>query len=422
MAGQRRKARGGRKRDSDLETGGDGAGRIVIPRRAVFCLGLSQLISWGVSYYLIGGFGQAIAADLHWSGSLVYGGYSAALLIMGLASAPVGRLIDRYGGRVVMQGGALLMAAGCAGIALAHGIVLYYAAWICLGLAMRLTLYDAAFAALVRLGGAAARRPIAEVTLLGGLASTVFWPLGHLLAHHFGWRGALLAYAGFALLTLPLHFALPAGRRGAAPAGAEAPAAHPPLAAGKAERAVAGLLYTGIIGLASFLNSGMSAHMIDILAGLGLGATAAVWISALRGVGQSSARLAEILFGRRIHPLLLNLLATLVLPAAFFAGLFSGRFALAALGFAFFYGAGNGIVTITRGTLPLVLFEHRTYGALVGRLLVPSFILAAAAPVVYALVIRHFGEMGGLVLSLGIALAMLAGSIVLRLLFNPGRA
>src|SRR3546814_17733686 len=84
---------------------------------------------------------------------------------------------------------------------------------------MRLTLYDAAFASLVRVGGHHARRPIAQITLLGGLASTVFWPLGHALVHYFDWRGALWAYAGFALLTIPLHLAIPPSRpEGAAPA------------------------------------------------------------------------------------------------------------------------------------------------------------------------------------------------------------
>ncbi|MGH6927472.1 MAG: MFS transporter, partial [Dongiaceae bacterium] len=187
----------------------------MVPRRTVFCLGLSQLVCWGISYYLIGAFGDAIAADLGWSPSLVYGGFSAALVIMGLSSPPIGRAIDRHGGRAVMVAGSGVTALGCVGLALAHHAVTYYAAWLCLGLAMRMTLYDAAFAALARIAGAAAKRPISQVTLLGGLASTAFWPIGHALAASFGWRGAVLAYAGFALLTIPLHLALPHG--GSAP-------------------------------------------------------------------------------------------------------------------------------------------------------------------------------------------------------------
>jgi len=100
----------------------------MIARRLVWGLGLSQLVLWGVSYYLIGVFGERMARDLGWSQTLVFGGFSAALVTMGLVSASVGRLIDRYGGRPVMAMGSVLTALGCAGIALAHGPVLYYAA------------------------------------------------------------------------------------------------------------------------------------------------------------------------------------------------------------------------------------------------------------------------------------------------------
>ncbi len=387
----------------------------MIARRTVLCLGLAQLVSWGVSYYLIGAFGERIAAEFGWSQALIHGGLSAALLVMGLASPLVGRLIDRHGGRKVMCAGSLLTAAGCVGLALAQGPIAYYAAWLCLGLAMRLTLYDAAFAALARIGGRAARRPIAQITLLGGLASTVFWPLGHALAEQFGWRGALFVYAGFALLTLPLHLALP---RGSAPSASElttTPAAAP-LPPG--DTRLAGLLYALIVTLAGVLNAGMSAHMIGILTGLGLPAAIAVWIAATRGIGQSLARLCEVLFGARASPFDLNLLACLVLPLCFAAGLAGGASALAALGFAFAYGAGNGILTITRGTLPLMLFDPLRYGSEVGRLLAPGFLLSAAAPLLYALLIERHGAAAALILSGALAVAMLVAALALRLRFG----
>lgn len=385
----------------------------MIPRSTVLCLGLAQLVSWGISYYLIGAFGERIAAEFGWSQALIHGGLSAALLVMGLASPLIGRLIDRHGGRRVMCAGSLLTAAGCVGLALAQGVIAYYAAWLCLGLAMRLTLYDAAFAALARIGGRAARRPIAQITLLGGLASTVFWPLGHALAEQLGWRGALLVYAGFALLTLPLHLALP---RGAAPAERGTTPAAAPLPPG--DMRLAGLLYALIVTLAGVLNAGMSAHMIGILTGLGLPAAIAVWIAATRGIGQSLARLCEVLFGARASPFDLNLLACLVLPLCFAAGLAGGASALAALGFAFAYGAGNGILTITRGTLPLLLFDPLRYGSEVGRLLAPGFLLSAAAPLLYALLIERHGAAAALILSGGLAATMLAAALALRLRFG----
>jgi hypothetical protein len=394
----------------------------VIPRLTVVCLGLSQLVCWGISYYLIGVFGELIAADLGWSLTAVYGGFTAALVVMGVTSPFTGRMIDSHGGRRVMVTGSVLIAIGCTVLALAHTALVYYAAWIVLGLAMRMTLYEAAFAALARIGGPDARLAISQITLLGGLASTTLWPVGHALAAHFGWRAAVLAYAVFALLTIPLHLAIPDTRYGELPAKAGGAPAQRPLARTPRERLVAGSLYAAITTLANFLNSGMSAHMIGMLTGFGLAASVAVWISTLRGVGQTSARFLEVLFGRRMHPLTLNLLTAVILPLCFAAGLLSGEFVAAAIGFAFFYGAGNGIVTITRGTLPLVLFDPATYGTYTGRLLVPSFIVAAFAPIAYAYVIQRFGEAGALYLSIAVALVILASAVALRALFKPAAA
>lgn len=391
----------------------------MIRRRVVAALGLSQMIYWGTTYYLIGGFGTAIAADTGWSPAWVHGGFALALLTMGLVSPLVGRLIDRHGGRPVMSAGSLLAAAGCALLAAAHSLPVYYAAWLLLGLSMRCTLYDAGFAALARLGGAEARRAMTHITLPGGLASTVFWPLGQFMASHLGWRGAVAGYALIALAGLLLHRQIPAGRHDATAAGTGAPRA--PLAQGPDERLAAGLLYALIVTLTNFLNSGMSAHMIGILAGLGLATTTAVWTAALRGIGQSTARLGEALFGRRLHPLDLNLSATVLLPLCFTAALWAGEQPALAATFALGYGMGNGLLTITRGTVPLVMFDLNTYGALVGRLLVPGFIVSAAAPLIYAGVIARWGPSGALVLSIAVATATVAAALLLRTRFAAAR-
>lgn len=387
------------------------AGGVAVARSTVICLGLSQLTCWGLSYYLIGAFGETMAADLGWRPLLVYGGFSVALVVMGLVSAPVGTLIDRHGGRPVMAAGSLLTAAGCAGLAAAASPAAYLAAWTVLGLAMRMTLYDAAFAALARIGGPGARRAMSQITLFGGLASTAFWPIGRMLIEGLGWRGALLAYAGIALLTLPLHLAIPRSRHAHSPALARDREARP--ATGGDGRAVSAVLYAAVVTLVAFLNSAMSAHMIGLLGGLGMSAAAAVWVASLRGIGQSSARLAEVLFGRRLDPLVLNLLATLLLPAGFVAGLGSGSWLAAAVAFAVLYGAGNGLCTITRGTLPLMLFDPAAYGSVVGRLLVPSFLLSASAPFAYALVIEQFGDAAALHLSIAVAAAVFVVSALL---------
>lgn len=264
-----------------------------------------------------------------------------------------------------MATGSVLAALGCLGLALSHSLPAYFAAWLVLGIAMRLTLYDAAFAALARVGGADARRAMAQITLPGGLSSTAFWPLGTALADSLGWRGAVLVYAGLMLATAPLALALPAIRHRDRPtSGAEGPQSK----SGGAGSGLllAGVLYALITTVMNFLNAGMSSHMIAILAGLGLAQTSAVWVATLRGIGQSAARLAEILFGTRLHPLALNLLACSLLPLSFAAGFAGGYSLTAAMLFALGYGAGNGLATIytrhgaTRSVRPSRLWRrHR---------------------------------------------------------------
>ncbi|MDN7245998.1 MFS transporter [Planococcus shenhongbingii] len=387
----------------------------MITRKTVILLGLSQLICWGISYYLIAAFGEVISGDLNWSRTLVYGGFSAALLIMGLTSPLTGKLIDQYSGRFVMSAGSILLAIGCSGIALSQSLLVYYLSWIVLGFAMRLTLYDAAFASLVRIAGSGAKRSISQITLLGGLASTIFWPIGFFLAESFGWRAALLVYAGFALLTLPLHLAIPQERftEGNSAVSSDK-GALPKMNLTGRERFISGSLYALIFSLLSFLNSAMSAHMIGILSGLGLAAAVSVWISTLRGIGQSLARVTEVLFGSRLHPFTLTIWASGLLPLCFIFGLFSGKLIMTAFIFAFLYGAGNGLMTIVRGSLPLVLFDNSTYGSFVGKLLMPSFLLSAIAPIVYSLIIEKYGEQAALALSAALAFAVFSAAVLLK--------
>ncbi|MDC7785176.1 MFS transporter [Rhodoplanes sp. TEM] len=388
----------------------------MITRNLVAALGAAQLVLWGVTYYLVGVLGDAMAADLGWSRTAVHGGFALALVVMGLASAPVGRAVDRLGGARIMTAGSLLAALGCAGLAATAGPISYLAAWACLGLAMRMTLYEAAFAALVRIGGGAARPAISQITLLGGLASTVFWPIGATLADVFGWRGAALGYALFALATVPIHRAIPDTRAIDRPAeGAAAPA---PRAATPRDFRIAALLYGTGVTVTSFLAAGLSAHMIGMIAGLGLAAGLAVWLSTLRGIGQSAARLAEVLLGARTDPLRLGTLAAALLPLGFMVGLLGGVAPLAAAVFALAYGAGNGLLTIVRGTQPLVLFDPRTYGALVGRLMTASFFVSAVAPVAYAAVIDAYGAAAALIASAVLGCIGLACSAAMLVRFG----
>src|SRR5215831_6099448 len=185
---------------------------------AVGALGCTQIITWGTTFYVLGVLGRPIAADTGWSQSLVFGGLTIALLVSSALSTLVGRLIDRRGGRAVMALGSLLTAVGLALLSLVARPYAYLSAAF-LGLAMRMSLYDAAFAALVQVTPWRGRRAISYLTLLGGLASTVFWPIAHALDIHYGWRGTLLIFAAANLLVCaPLHWAGLARREAEAPA------------------------------------------------------------------------------------------------------------------------------------------------------------------------------------------------------------
>ncbi|WP_337996282.1 MFS transporter [Oleispirillum naphthae] len=377
----------------------------------VFCIGVTQLVHWGVSYYLIGAFGGRIAAEMGWSSARVHSGYSLALLVMGVLSAPVGRWIDRRGGRLPMSLGAALTAAACCGLMLCRDFATYLAVWAVLGAAMRLTLYDAAFAALAKAFGSGAKRPIAQITLLGGLASTVFWPFGNWLAELWGWRVAVGVYGGIALASIPLFWVLPAALPPQPAAAAEAaPEVPPPPPPSR----LAAVLFAFTVGGLNFLNSAMSAHMIGLLAGLGMALPVAVWVASFRGIGQSAARLMEILFGGRLHPLDLHLAAAIALPLSFAMGGASGLFLSAAMVYSGLYGISNGLMTITRGTLPLVLFDPARYGATVGRLLTPGFLVAAAAPALFAAVIDAAGPGAAMALAAGLAVSIAAAAVALR--------
>ena len=159
----------------------------------VLALGIAQTVAWASSTYLAAVLAKPLAAELEINSSLVFAAFSCSLLLMALLGPLVGRYIDRHGGQRVLCLSSLILAAGLVGLGMAGGVVGLFAAWALIGIGMALGLYDAAFAALVREHGVAARAPITGITLLGGFASTIGWPLTAWLVAHWDWRTACLA-------------------------------------------------------------------------------------------------------------------------------------------------------------------------------------------------------------------------------------
>jgi len=364
-------------------------------RAATHALGVAQIIGWGTTIYAPAVLASPIVTDTGWSRSAVFAAFSLSLLVGAATVRPVGRLIDSFGGRLAMTAGSGLAALGLLIAAVAPSLPVYFIAWAILGLAMRLILYEAAFATLTFAGGRDARRAISVLTLYGGFASTIFWPVGWALIEGFGWRATFAVFAALHLIVcLPLHaFFLPTAPGTAAPAGADlAPAAAPPEAAlAGRERTIALVLLTIAFALLLYVNSALSAHFIDTLVAFGFSSGTAVSVAAVRGVGQFAGRLWEILFAGGLAPMTLCLVAVGLAPLAF-AALFLGAGIVGATLFAFGQGASNGLVTIARGVVPLLLFGPAGYGLLVGTMATPGLIAMALAPAVHAAMVDLWGH------------------------------
>lgn len=386
-----------------------GSGKITLS------VGLTQLINWGTTFYLLGAFGMAIDHEMAWGQPLIFSGLTLALGGMGLVSPFSARLLTQIGGRKIMQIGALLNGMGCLLLATSQTLPMYFLAWLVMGIGMRLSLYDAAFAVLVSLYGPAARKAISQVTLLGGLASVAFWPIGEGLLSLLGWRWGIACYSLFALISALLCCFLP-DVKGDLAAKVRLP---------KAERRhfvghdrLKGPLYAALMALLSFISTGISTHLPLILAGAGV----PVFIGALWGVGQVSARLGDVLMGGRGSALGLNLTVGILLPCCFVISLLGQTSVLGTALFVLAYGAINGLTTLVRATLPLTLFEPQHYARRVGTLLMPSFFLSALAPSFYASFRETFGDTGMLTISLALACVASAIAIAIYLIGSAQQA
>jgi MFS family permease len=390
----------------------------------VIALGCTQTIAWASSTYLPAILAQPIAQELGISRANVFGAFSIALILTGLGGPAVGRFIDRHGGRGMLAASNLVFAAGLLMLGLANGGMAMLAAWCVLGVGMAMGLYDAAFAALVRLHGSGARAPITGITLIGGFASTVGWPLTAFIAEHYGWRASCFTWAAIHLaIALPLNLvfiprgvaAKPPEPKTPAAAGTNTGAAHADTPKAQSER-LAFWLVAVFAAATSFVTSAMAAHLPGLLLAAGASAVAALTASALLGPAQVAARLAEFMAARRFgfHPLSSARVATALHPVGVIVlALFGGAPAVVAM-FAMLHGAGNGMITIAKGTLPLAIFGPAGYGFRQGLLNVLARGAQAFAPYAFGLTLDSHGVGAGIALSGGVSLVALAALMLLR--------
>ncbi len=266
-------------------------------------------------------------------------------------------------------------------------------------------LYDAAFAALGRIYGDAARRSITGITLIAGFASTVGWPLSAWGLETIGWRNTCFAWAAaHILIGLPINLLMLPAVKGAKAAVANAVKPHIPI-----DRTM--ILLAFVFAAAWTVTGAMAAHLPRIMEAAGATTAQAVFAGALIGPAQVAARIFEAGFLSRFHPLVSTKLACVTNPiGAAILGLAGGG---AASVFAIFYGAGNGILTIARGTLPLAIFGPQNYGYRLGIIGAPARMAQAAAPLLFSLLIDIMGSRV-LIVSSALSLAALFALFLLR--------
>lgn len=358
-------------------------------RIVITALGIAQILAWGTSFYFPAVFAEPILNDTGWPLGFIVGGTSIGLLIAGLISPQVGRIIDVHGGKPVLLSSSLLYAAGLIGVGLAPSLPFYLCAWVLIGLGMGTGLYDAVFAALGRMYGAAARGPITNLTLFGGFASTICWPLSAYMIAHIGWRDACFAYAGLHLLVaLPAQFAVLRHVVKPAPKPIDEPSLDPRFASRIPREGAIFALLALILSLSAGVGAIVVVHLLIFLQARGVEATSAVALGTLFGPAQVAARVVERLFGGRYHPIW-TMIGSCILMALGLI-LLAARVPVLPL-IILVYGAGYGVSWIGRGTLPLALFGPERFPRLMGKLAFPSLIVQALAPSAGAFLIEASG-------------------------------
>jgi MFS family permease len=371
----------------------------------IVALGTTQTLAWASSYYLPAILADPIGRDLGVSSNWIFAAFSASLVIAAMLGPRIGRRIDLVGGRQVLSASNLTLAAGLAVLGCSYSIPVLVIAWLLLGIGMGLGLYDAAFAALGRIYGDAARGSITGITLFAGFASTVGWPLTAWGLETIGWRETCFAWAAaHILIGLPLNLIMLPAVTGAKAAVAEATKPKIPI-----DRTM--ILLAFAFAAAWSVTGAMAAHLPRILEAAGATPRQAVTAGAMIGPAQVLARIIEAGFLSRYHPLVSTRLACIAHPIGVAILALAGGGAASV--FAFIHGAGNGILTIARGTLPLAIFGPQNYGYRLGIIGAPARMAQAVAPLAFGLLIDSMGSRV-LIVSSALSLAALASLFLLR--------
>lgn len=349
-------------------------------RTVLLGLCVTQIVSWGVLYYAFPVLSTTITADTGWSLTTISAAFSAALVVSALVGIPVGKVLDRRGPRAVMTAGSVLAAVSVALIATAPTLALFTAGWLLAGAAMAGVLYQPAFAALTRWYGPQSLGALATVTLVAGLASTVFAPLTAALNTYLGWRSTyLLLGAGLLVVTVPLHFTVLRRSWPADNHHDHADTTTRDYNAAVVRTSEFRLLTVGLT-LASLAMYSALINLIPLLLERGVSASWAAWALGLGGLGQVAGRFGYTLTAHRLTvrtstAAVFGLSAASIAALAFLPGPLAVIIALAVLA-----GVARGISTLLHATAVTDRWGPRSYGQLSGILSAPVVLASALAP------------------------------------------
>lgn len=350
-----------------------------------------------------------LSKDTGWSTNAATGAFSAAPLISALAGIPIGRVLDRHDPRAVMTTGSVLGAACVLAIATAQNLVVFVAAWLCAGVAMAATFYPPAFAALTRWWGPDSVRALTIVTLVGGLASTLFAPLSAALAQHLGWRTAYLVLAAvLAAVTIPAHALALHGFWPSAPTPSTGGSIEP----GRSSVARTGpfLMLTAAMTLSALTVYAVVIGLVPLVTERGATPTQAAWVLGLGGLGQTLGRLGYAPLTRRTGVAA----RTVILIAA--GGATTAALALVPgplpilIALSMAAGMVRGNLTLLQATAVTDRWGTRHYGRLTGLLSAPITLATGLAPFIASALASPLG--GHVHLFLAIAGLSFAGALL----------
>ncbi|MDH0614123.1 MULTISPECIES: arsenite efflux MFS transporter ArsK [unclassified Agrobacterium] len=363
-----------------------------VPAGIVSALGLTQIIGYGTLYYSFSILAPGMAKDLGLTLAEIFGIFSASLLIGGLSAMYIGKQMDHIGAATVMTVGSALAAFTLAICAWSPSVAVFAFAIILLEISSGMVQYQAAFATLVESEPRSASRSITYLTLIGGFASTIFWPISAALAAYLSWREIYLVFAGLNLfLCMPLHYWIMRVAKTGVNADSTIRTRETVIGTLPAHaRRRSMMLVSFAFAMLGFTLSAMLAHMVPMLGSIGLGA-AAVVIGSLFGPAQVLSRLINMVFGKSLLPPALAALSAILIVAGVFILMMTGDWLPGAVAFAICLGLGSGINSIAQGSLPLYLFGSDGYGAITGKMVAARLAVSAAAPFVFAAAMENVG-------------------------------